>query len=301
MHEHMIYWLCSRTLLLSGSTDTFVFSVQPQGLENIPSSELPPLFNNATAVNVIDTGLTYNATYGGGNGITETLYALEKYTTLDAYTEFDYYDSGAIQLAPVSINGTDLQANNLTFANLYSSSSPTGASGLLGLGFPFNGAIYVTILEAFQAANQPLTAEETQRFFPIVPLLEYQGKIDQALFSIVVDRLDSEAPLTASNQFDTVFSNGTLTFGGYPDGYSCVPPAAGFYRELMSICLGKMISLSHRCPSSNSTSAVNRSVCLRPLAIDGHCLWKLSTSTVHSYPTQRSRQTTTMTGKLTML
>lgn len=59
---------------IAGSTDTFVFSVQPQGLENIPASELPPLFNNATATDVIDTGLTYNASYGGGNGVTSTLY-----------------------------------------------------------------------------------------------------------------------------------------------------------------------------------------------------------------------------------
>lgn len=133
-----------------------------------------------------------------------------------------FYISGAIQLAPVSINGTDLRANNLTFANLYSSSSPTGASGLLGLGFPFNGNIYLQILQAFEAAGRPLTAEQTQRFFPLVPLLEYQGQIDQALYSIVVDRLDSNAPLTADNQFNTVFSNGTLTFGYYPEGYTCV-------------------------------------------------------------------------------
>lgn len=85
-------------ILDTGSTDTFVYSAQPRPFQGIDPSLLPPLFNNDTAVGLIDTGLVYEAQYGAGNGITTTL--------------------GAIQLADVHLNGTDFSVSNLTFANL---------------------------------------------------------------------------------------------------------------------------------------------------------------------------------------
>ena len=86
-------------ILDTGSTDTFVYSVQPTPFQGIDPSQLPPLFQNGTAQGVIDTGLTYEAQYGSGNGITTTL--------------------GAIQLADVALRGTDFDVTNLTFANLW--------------------------------------------------------------------------------------------------------------------------------------------------------------------------------------
>lgn len=85
-------------ILDTGSTDTFVYSVQPTPFQGIDPNLLPPLFQNGTAQGVIDTGLTYEAQYGSGNGITTTL--------------------GAIQLADVALVGTGFAVTNLTFANL---------------------------------------------------------------------------------------------------------------------------------------------------------------------------------------
>merc|ERR1712093_884668 len=78
-------------ILDPGSTDTFVYSEQPLPFAGLDPSTLPPLFDNATAVGVVETGLTYEASYGSGNGITQTL--------------------GAIELADAEVNGTDLIAH----------------------------------------------------------------------------------------------------------------------------------------------------------------------------------------------
>lgn len=61
------------TIFLSSTHSTFVYSVQPLPFSNLDPSTLPPLFNNDTAVGVYETGLTYEASYGSGNGITKTL------------------------------------------------------------------------------------------------------------------------------------------------------------------------------------------------------------------------------------
>lgn len=69
-------------------------------------------------------------------------------------------NSGAIELAGAELNGTDFMARNLTYANLYQSSSATGASGLLGLGFPINGRCSGVDVEttAFQEGRRSRTA-----------------------------------------------------------------------------------------------------------------------------------------------
>lgn len=100
-------------------TDTFVYSVQPYNQNN---GSPPPLFNNRTATPLYDLGLTYNASYGSGNGLSNTL--------------------GTSLLSDVKLTGTDLIATNLTFADLYTTTNGVGASGLLGLGFPLNGNIW---------------------------------------------------------------------------------------------------------------------------------------------------------------
>lgn len=51
---------------------TFVYSVQPSMFTGIPESELPPLFQNGTAQSIENANLTYEAKYGGGNGILTT-------------------------------------------------------------------------------------------------------------------------------------------------------------------------------------------------------------------------------------
>ena len=107
------------TDLRTSQSDTFVYSVQPGNQYN---GSPPPLFNNATARPLYDTGLTYNASYGSGNGVTNTV--------------------GHVLLSSVQLQSTSLSANNLTFADLYKTSNGVGASGLLGLGFPLNGNIW---------------------------------------------------------------------------------------------------------------------------------------------------------------
>lgn len=130
---------------------------------------------------------------------------------------------GAIGLAPVSINGTGLTANNLTFANLYQSSSGTGASGLLGLGFPLNGDIFLTICEAFNATGQPLSIQQASAYYPLVPTLQQQGLISSSIFSLVVDGIPGslQAP-SDETVFNYTMANGTFTFGDYPEGYTYV-------------------------------------------------------------------------------
>lgn len=128
---------------------------------------------------------------------------------------------GAIGLATATLNGTDLTANNLTFANLYQSSSSTGASGLIGLGFPLDGDIFITICEAFNETGQPLSIQQASAYYPLVPTLQQQGKIQQNIFSLVVDRLpiDVEAPAEVV-AFNYTRANGTFTVGDYPTGYT---------------------------------------------------------------------------------
>lgn len=188
-------------ILDTGSTDTFVYSVHPDPFQGIPDSQLPPLFNNQTAAanGVIDTGITYEAQYGGGNGITETL--------------------GAVQLADVRLNGTDFSVSNLTFANLYQSTSATGASGLLGLGFPLNGIIWLEFVsQYYNQTGQALDLETSANYWPIVPLLFHEGRISRNLFSIEVDRYNDS--LTATSDSSAAFNyvdGGTLTLGDFPE------------------------------------------------------------------------------------
>ena len=120
---------------------------------------------------------------------------------------------GDIELATLTLPGTTLTATNLTFANIWQSDETTGASGLLGFGFPFNGVIYETILLGFAYSQQPLTAAQSQAFFPLVPLLNLQNKITQPIFSLVVDRLGParDAPQTSDSVAD--FFN--VTFSKY--------------------------------------------------------------------------------------
>lgn len=99
--------------------DTFVYSVQPYNQFN---GSPPPLFDNKTASPLFDLGLTYNASYGSGNGLSNTI--------------------GTSLLSNVAIDGSDLAVTNLTFADLYQTTNGVGASGLLGLGFPLNGNIW---------------------------------------------------------------------------------------------------------------------------------------------------------------
>lgn len=130
---------------------------------------------------------------------------------------------GAIGLATVAVNGTDLTAQNLTFANLYQSSSSTGASGLIGLGFPLNGDIFLTVCEAANATGQPLSIQQASAYYPLVPTLQQQGQIQRSIFSLVVDRLpiDVQAPSDAV-VFNYTRANGTFTIGDYPEGYTWV-------------------------------------------------------------------------------
>lgn len=188
-------------ILDTGSTDTFVYSVHPTPLQGLPESMLPPLFSNSTAQanGVIDTGLVYEAQYGGGNGVTTTL--------------------GAVQLADVQLNGTDFDVNNLTFANLYQSSSSTGASGLLGLGFPLNGIIWLEYVSQYHnQTGEALPLNTSAQYWPIVPLLYHEGKISQNLFSVEVDRADTSVTSTTdTNLAFNYVDGGTLTLGDYPE------------------------------------------------------------------------------------
>jgi hypothetical protein len=188
-------------ILDTGSTDTFVYSVHPEPFEGLPESQLPPLYSNSTgaANGAIDTGITYEAQYGGGNGVTSTL--------------------GAVQLADVRLNGTDFSVSNLTFANLYQSTAATGASGLLGLGFPLNGIIWLEfIARYYNETGQPMPLEQSANYWPIVPLLYHEQRISRNLFSVEVDRDSNAVTSTASSA--TLFDyteGGTLTLGDFPE------------------------------------------------------------------------------------
>jgi hypothetical protein len=133
------------------------------------------------------------------------------------------FPSGAIGVTTLSLNGTDLTANNLTFANLYQSSSGTGGSGLLGLSFPLDGDIFLNVLGTFNATGTPLTAQQAAAYYPLVPLLQQQGQIQNAMFSLIVDRIPlsaEEAVEGDEDAFNYTSSQGTLTIGDYPEGYT---------------------------------------------------------------------------------
>lgn len=189
-------------ILDTGSTDTFVYSVHPTPFSGIPDSQLPPLYDNSTgrANGAVETGLTYEAQYGGGNGITETL--------------------GAVELADVRLNGTDFSVSNLTFANLYQSTAATGASGLLGLGFPLNGIIWLQfVAQYYNQTGEALPLDQSAQYWPIVPLLYHEGRISRNLFSVEVDRDDNSVTATSDTSLAFDYTpGGTLTLGDFPEG-----------------------------------------------------------------------------------
>lgn len=166
-----------------------------------------------------------------GNGVTNTI--------------------GSVLLSNIKLDSTDLSATNLSFADLYQTSNGVGASGLLGLGFPLNGNIWtVSALEAddcfgtashkslfhslqnavmatYHRTQQTVSAAVSASYFPIVPLLQTQGKIANAMFSLVVNRVGpsgSNNPKTSGGTLPTspqaTLSNGSFTFGAYPPGMS---------------------------------------------------------------------------------
>ena len=113
---------------------------------------------------------------------------------------------GDVQLASATLTGSTMSVANLTFANIWQSDSTTGASGLLGLGFPLAGIIYPTVLIDLYENNISTTVEQSQAFFPIVPLLAYQGKISQPLFSLLVNRLGPTQDADTADVFNATFS-----------------------------------------------------------------------------------------------
>jgi hypothetical protein len=90
--------------------------VQPYNQNN---GDPPPLFDNTTASPLYNLGLTYNASYGSGNGLSSTL--------------------GSSLMSDVQLDGTDLKVSNLTFADLYQTTNGVGGSGLLGMALPLYG------------------------------------------------------------------------------------------------------------------------------------------------------------------
>lgn len=124
-------------------------------------------------------------------------------------------------MTQVKLNGTDLTADNLTFANLYHSNAGTGGQGLLGLGFPFLSDIFWSNIWAHNATGTPLTASESQKFFPLVPLLHYQQKIEKPLFGILADRIPGNLIAPGDTTvFNYTSGGGSLTIGDYPEGYT---------------------------------------------------------------------------------
>lgn len=88
-----------------------------------------------------------------------------------------------------------------------------------GLGFPLNGVIWLTILdETYNLTGRVLTRQESEEYFPIVPLLVYEQHIPQPLISVQVER--DPTPDTGPTQginFNYT-DGGILTLGGYPEG-----------------------------------------------------------------------------------
>lgn len=134
-----------------------------------------------------------------------------------------YHIRGAIGLTPLALNGTEISADNLTFANVYDADSGLGGQGLIGLSFPLNSAIFGAVTAARNESGTPLTATEAQQYYPLVPLLQLEGKIDQSIFGLVVDRIPADivAPADA-NVYNYTYGSGALTLGDFPEGYTCV-------------------------------------------------------------------------------
>lgn len=90
---------------------------------------------------------------------------------------------------------------------------------ITGLGFPINGIIWLTILDTqFNTTGEILTREQSERLFPIVPLLEFEERIPQSLFSVVVDRDPVATNADDNRLIDFNYTEGgTLTLGGYPE------------------------------------------------------------------------------------
>jgi hypothetical protein len=90
---------------------------------------------------------------------------------------------------------------------------------LPGLGFPINGVIWLTILdETYNLTGSVLTQQESDLYFPIIPLLVTEKHIPQALFTVDVERdteLDNGPPVNITFDYTP---GGSLTLGGYPEG-----------------------------------------------------------------------------------
>lgn len=79
----------------------------------------------------------------------------------------------------------------------------------------------------YASTRQAVSAATSASWFPIVPLLQAQGKISNTMFSVVLTRLGpagSNNPRTSGGTLPTspqaTLSEGSLTFGDYPEGYS---------------------------------------------------------------------------------
>lgn len=97
-----------------------------------------------------------------------------------------------------------------------------------GLGFPMNGNIFPQAVQALYAQTGRAVPQSTvEQWFPIVPFLSAQNQIPSALYSLVVTRLGPQPdnnPRTSGGTLpvstEATLSNGSLTLGGYPSGYS---------------------------------------------------------------------------------
>lgn len=90
---------------------------------------------------------------------------------------------------------------------------------ITGLGFPINGVIWLTILdETYNLTGTVLTQQESDLYFPIVPLLVTEQHIPQALFTVEVER-DTSPDQGPNSRIDFNYTEGgTLTLGGFPEG-----------------------------------------------------------------------------------
>ena len=178
---------------------TFVYTQSPPGFSRIPANQQPPLFNNQTATDLtVLPNVTYSASYGASEqGSLNTL--------------------GSINVAPVGLVGTNLTVPQLPFGGLYSGSG-TGASGLLGLGFP----IISPILREMRAyvrntTGRYLTQTQARAYYPLVPQLFNQGSVPRQMYAIeAYPNLEANAGSPIS--FNYTKSAGFLTVGGYPAG-----------------------------------------------------------------------------------
>lgn len=135
---------------------------------------------------------------------------------------------GTVHLADCSFDGTDLSARNLSFADVYRTDNGVGASGLLGLGFPLNGNIWAAaVVGMYGQTQQTVSQSASSAFFPIVPLLYFEGDIQTPMFSLELSRMGPQAannPKTSGGTLPTspqaTPQGGTMTFGAYPDGLS---------------------------------------------------------------------------------